>query len=162
MDLFAGRADRAELKRLLRGKPNFRVHTSKSQVAAALWDYGEDELAARAMGMTDAELASIENIFAWYEDPEYPLPMSGQRITHNHVSAIAAVNPLRGESAAARAHSAPPGAESPGDLRSRATRPEAPLATARTCRGARPGRYPTMPMRVHVTAAGPRQLTSAQ
>jgi hypothetical protein len=64
MDLFAGRADRAELKRLLRGKPNFRVHTSKSQVAAALWDYGEDELAARAMGMTDAELASIENIFA--------------------------------------------------------------------------------------------------
>jgi hypothetical protein len=96
MDLFAGRADRAELKRLLRGKPNFRVHTSKSQVAAALWDYGEDELAARAMGMTDAELASVENISAWYEDPEYPLPMSGQRITHNHVNAFAAVTLFEG------------------------------------------------------------------
>jgi hypothetical protein len=72
------------------------VHTSKSQVAAALWDYGEDELAARAMGVTDAELASVENISAWYEDPEYPLPMSGQRITHNHVNAFAAATLFEG------------------------------------------------------------------
>jgi hypothetical protein len=46
--------------------------------AAALWDYGEDALAARAIGMTDDELDSIENISAWYEDPDYPLPMTGQ------------------------------------------------------------------------------------
>ena len=73
------------------GKPNFKVRTSKSQVAAALWDYGEDELAARALDMSDTELHDIENISAWYEDPSYPLPMSGQRITHNHVNAFAAV-----------------------------------------------------------------------
>ena len=62
------------------------MHISKSQFAAALWDYGEDELATRAIEMTDAELASIESISTWYEDPAYPLPMSGQRITHNHVT----------------------------------------------------------------------------
>ena len=96
MNLLARHAARAELKRLLRSKPNFKVHTSKSQVAAALWDYGEDELATRAIDMTDAELASIESISAWYEDPAYPLPMSGQRITHNHVNAFAAITLFEG------------------------------------------------------------------
>jgi hypothetical protein len=89
---FLGRhQERAERKKLLRGRPDFKVHTSKSQVAAALWDYGEDALAERAIAMTDDELASIENISAWYEQPGYPLPMSGQRITHNHVNAFAAI-----------------------------------------------------------------------
>jgi hypothetical protein len=88
--------ERAELKRLLRGRPNFNVHTSKSQVASALWDYGEDALAERAIAMTDEDLTSIENISAWYEDPAYPLPMSGQRITHNHVGAFAAITLFEG------------------------------------------------------------------
>ncbi|MFZ2502756.1 MAG: hypothetical protein WAW88_08820 [Nocardioides sp.] len=81
----------AELRKLLGGRPNFQVHTSKSQVAAALWDYGEDDLAARAIAMTDEDLARIENISAWFEDPSYPLPMDGHRITHNHVHALAAI-----------------------------------------------------------------------
>lgn len=96
MDFLARRAERAELRRLLRGRPSFTVRTSTSQVAAALWDYGEDELAARAIGMTDADLASIEKIAAWYEDPAYPLPVSGQRITHNHVNALAAITYFEG------------------------------------------------------------------
>jgi hypothetical protein len=96
VNLLARHAARAELKKLLRGKPNFKVRTSKSQVAAALWDYGEDELATRAIAMTDAELANIERISAWYEDPAYPLPMSGQRITHNHVNAFAAITLFEG------------------------------------------------------------------
>lgn len=89
-------ADRAEIRRLLQGKPQSKVLTSKSQVAATLWDYEEDDLAARAIGMSDAELVSIENISAWDEDPENPLPMSGQRITHNHVSAFAAITLFEG------------------------------------------------------------------
>jgi hypothetical protein len=94
---FPGRhSDRAELKRLLRGRPNFKVHTSKTQVAAALWDYGEDSLAERAIAMSDDELASIENISAWYEDPAYPLPMTGQQITHSHVNAFAAITLFEG------------------------------------------------------------------
>ncbi|MGN0063701.1 MAG: hypothetical protein ACI379_05620 [Nocardioides sp.] len=86
----------AELKKLLRGRRNFTVHTSRSQVASALWDYGEDALAERAIGMNDDELASIEKISAWYEDPTYPLPMTGQRITHSHVAAFAAITLFEG------------------------------------------------------------------
>lgn len=96
MNFFVRRSERAELKKLLRGKSNFKVRTSKTQVAAALWDYGEDELAARAIKMSDEELARIEHISAWYEDPHYPLPMSGQRITHNHVNAFAAITLFEG------------------------------------------------------------------
>jgi hypothetical protein len=87
----------AELDRLAQGRPNLRVFLSKSQVAAALWDYGEDELAARAIQMSEDELKAIEGISSWYEDPSCPLPMTGQRITHNHVSAFAAVTFFEGE-----------------------------------------------------------------
>ncbi len=100
MNLLARRAARVELKKLLRGTPNVKVYTSKSVVAAALWDYGEDELADRAIAMTDAELLSVENMSAWFEDPSYPLPMTGQRITHDRVNAFAA-SPVRGKCAAA-------------------------------------------------------------
>lgn len=96
MSFLAARSERAELEKLLRGRSTFKVHTSKSLVAAALWDYGEDALAARAIVMTDEELMSVENISAWYEDPAYPLPVSGQRITHNHVSAFAAITLFEG------------------------------------------------------------------
>lgn len=82
---------RAELRKLLRGRRDFQVHFSKNLVAASLWDYGEDDLASRALAMSDADLASIQAIASWYEDPDYPLPIEGQRITHNHVTALAAI-----------------------------------------------------------------------
>ena len=91
------RKARAELNRLLKGRPNFQVIFSKSQVAASLWDNGEDLLARRALGMSDSDLASIQTIAAWYEDPHYPLPLRGQRITHNHVNAFAAITCFEGE-----------------------------------------------------------------
>jgi hypothetical protein len=75
----------------MQGLPKFKVHFSKSSVAASLWDYGEDELADRAIQMTDTELVRIQALASHYEDPAYPLPMSGQRITHNHVRAFAAI-----------------------------------------------------------------------
>ncbi len=74
MAWFSRFSERAELDRLLQGKHQFRVSTSKSQVAASLWDYGEDDLAARAIDMSGAELHSTENISAWYEDPNTPFP----------------------------------------------------------------------------------------
>ena len=65
-------------------------------MAASLWDYGEDDLAGRSAAMSDAELASIQRIAASYEDPDYPLPIEGQRITHNHVTALAAITFFEG------------------------------------------------------------------
>jgi hypothetical protein len=41
--------------------------------------------------MTAEDHAAIQRIEAVYEDPSYPLPVEGQRITHRHVSALAAV-----------------------------------------------------------------------
>ena len=87
----------AELQRLLQGRPQFTVHTSRQLIASALWDYGEDELAQRAITMTEDERLSICNIEAWYESPHYPLPMTGQRITHNHVAAFAAITVFEGK-----------------------------------------------------------------
>ncbi|MET0865333.1 MAG: hypothetical protein ABWZ98_13450 [Nakamurella sp.] len=87
--------EQKELAELLQGRPNFNVYTSKSQVAAALWDYGEDDLAARAIRMTDDQLVGIQHISAWYENPEYPLPMTG-RISHQHVQAFAAITLFEG------------------------------------------------------------------
>lgn len=85
------------MQRLLQGRPQFTVHTPKHLIASALWDYGEDELADRAMTMTEDERLSICNIEAWYESSDYPLPMAGQRITHNHVAAFAAITFYEGE-----------------------------------------------------------------
>jgi hypothetical protein len=81
----------------MRGRPNLKIYFSKTAVAASLWDYGEDDLAERALQMTDADLRNIQAIAANYEDPAYALPMTGQRITHNHVTAFAAITYYEGE-----------------------------------------------------------------
>lgn len=86
----------AEFERLLQGRPNFRFHFSKSQVAASLWDYGENELAKQALAMSSEDLADIQAIASWFEDRSYPLPLSGQRISHNHVAAFAAITLYEG------------------------------------------------------------------
>lgn len=75
----------------MKGRPHVRVHFSRSAVAASLWDYGEDALADRALAMSDADLRRVQAIAAHFEDPGYPLPVLGQRITHNHVTALAAI-----------------------------------------------------------------------
>lgn len=92
----ASAADRRELRRLLTPRPQFSVSFSKAQVTASLWDYAEDALATRALTMTDADLLNVQRICAWYEDPSYPLPVVGQRITHNHVTALAAITYFEG------------------------------------------------------------------
>lgn len=36
-------------RRLMQSRPNFQMYFSRSQVAASLWDYGEDVLATRPL-----------------------------------------------------------------------------------------------------------------
>lgn len=84
------------LSELLKPRPRFSVHTPQRLIASALWDYGEDALAMRALAMSEAERAQIETISAWYEMSDYPLPLTGQRITHNHVAAFAAITLFEG------------------------------------------------------------------
>ncbi len=75
----------------MRGRDQFQFIFSRSMAAASLWDYAEEALAERAILMSDEDLACIQRIAATYEDPDYPLPMTGQRITHNHVTAFASI-----------------------------------------------------------------------
>lgn len=72
------------------------MHTPQRLIASALWDYGEDALAMQALAMSDEERAQIDTISAWHEMSDYPLPMTGQRITHNHVAAFAAITLFEG------------------------------------------------------------------
>jgi hypothetical protein len=60
-------------------------------IAACLWDCGEDALAERALAMSADEHVAIQRIQAVYENPAYPLPVAGQRITHRHATALAAI-----------------------------------------------------------------------
>jgi hypothetical protein len=75
----------------MKGVDDFSVSTSPTVIAACLWDCGEDALAERALAMTADVHAAIQRIQAVYEDSNYPLPVQGQRITHRHVSALAAI-----------------------------------------------------------------------
>lgn len=75
----------------MEGCANFKVHVSITMIAACLWDCGEDELADRALTMSAEEHSAIQRIAAVYEDRNYPLPVVGQRITHRHVTALAAI-----------------------------------------------------------------------
>ena len=84
------------LGELLKPRPQFTVHTPKALVASALWDYGEDGLVPRALVMSEDDRRRIDRISAWYEMPDYPLPLDGQRVTHNHVVALAAITLFEG------------------------------------------------------------------
>ena len=86
----APRWDR-DVREAMKGRDNFRVSTSPSLMAACLWDCGEDALAERALTMTPEEHEAIQRIEAVYENTDYPLPVEGQRTTHRHVTALAAV-----------------------------------------------------------------------
>jgi len=75
----------------MKGRANFRVHVSVTMIAACLWDCGEDEMADLALTMSTDEHSAIQRIAAVYAHPDYPLPVVGQRITHRHVNALAAI-----------------------------------------------------------------------
>lgn len=88
--MFKQRWDR-DVRTAMKGRPAFSVNFTVSQTASSLWDYAEDELIERALGMSTEDLAAIQRIAAVYEDPTYPLPLTRQTITHNHVNAFAAI-----------------------------------------------------------------------
>lgn len=82
---------RIRLARLEKGLPQFHMHFSREMLASCLWSYGEDELADRALALSDGDLILVQNIASHYHDPSFPLPVEGQRISGGHVMALAAV-----------------------------------------------------------------------
>ena len=73
-------------------KPTVRIEWTKNETEKIL-----ARVRANRKKLVRQYTASIQRIAAWFEDRKYPLPMSGQRITHNHVAAFAAVTYFEGE-----------------------------------------------------------------
>lgn len=69
---------------------------SRELAAACLWDFGEDALIDGALKMTDEDLDTVQRLAAKYEGSAFPLPDVGQRISHGHVVAFAAVTHFEG------------------------------------------------------------------
>jgi hypothetical protein len=80
-----------DVVKAMKGADRFRVHATRQVVASELWSFGEDELAAQALAMTDDEHEAIMRISAVYENRDYPLPIEGVRISHGHVNAFATI-----------------------------------------------------------------------
>ncbi|NKY39866.1 hypothetical protein [Cellulomonas septica] len=88
--------EQRELQRLLAGRRELKVHFSMSQVAASLWDYGEDELADHVLTLGDADLEGMQAIAAHFHTPGYPLPVHGARVRLVHLTALAAITYVEG------------------------------------------------------------------
>lgn len=74
----------------------FHVVFSRGQAARELWAFGEDELAERALRIPEIQLPGLWETAAAYYDANYPLPVTGRRITLGHVAAFATMNHLEG------------------------------------------------------------------
>ncbi|UIN30320.1 hypothetical protein [Microbacterium binotii] len=80
-----------DVREAMKGVANFQVSAPITLIAGCLWDFGEDELAERALAMSADDHAAILRIAAVYENPRHPLPVVGRNITHGHVNALAAI-----------------------------------------------------------------------
>lgn len=79
-----------------RGVGEFRIEFTRGLAARDLWAFGEDELAAAALRISDPELDAAKARAAEYYDEAYPLPVTGRRITLGHVVAFAMMTVLEG------------------------------------------------------------------
>ena len=74
----------------------FRMHFSREMLASCAWDLGEDELAERALTLSDDKHAAIQRLAARYHDPSYPLPIVGQQVSTRHVIVLAGLTLVEG------------------------------------------------------------------
>ncbi len=80
-----------DVRLAMRGVPRLYVVRSRSQVAHSLWLFGEDDLADKALAMSEDDLFAICRIAAVYRNPNYPVPAAGPNVSIDHVDAFAAV-----------------------------------------------------------------------
>jgi hypothetical protein len=73
-----------------------RVNFSVGSAAADLWAFGEDDLADRALELSKDQLFEAWLHAARYYDADFPLPVTGRRVTLGHVVAFAVMTVLEG------------------------------------------------------------------
>jgi hypothetical protein len=78
-----------------RAPENFRITFRRELLAEVLWEYGEDELAERALRLKERQLRRIQRLTAWHEinDPD---PTAGPKLTGGRLMARAAIDYIEG------------------------------------------------------------------
>jgi hypothetical protein len=72
---------------------NFTIQFTQGVLAESLWEYGEDDLAARAAELSASDLEAVQRFAVWHHvnDPE---PESGPQLLSGRVDARARGNRL--------------------------------------------------------------------
>jgi hypothetical protein len=76
--------------------PNVFAKFDRRMAASVLWSYGEDTLSEQVLLLPDDEFELVQRVATTLDDPSYPLPVEGQRITNGHVIAFAVVTCFEG------------------------------------------------------------------
>ena len=76
---------------LKRSPRNFEIEFERAVLAEALWEYGEDELAERAMRLSDRQLRNVQRLAAWHWHYDRE-PKGGPKLTNARVMARAMID----------------------------------------------------------------------
>lgn len=72
-----------------------RLRFTRGVLAEALWEYGEAELAERAMTLTDSELERVARLAGWHRKND-PDPPEGPRLTNARIISRGAIEFFEG------------------------------------------------------------------
>jgi hypothetical protein len=75
------------------GRPipkNVRIMFRRDVLAEALWEYGEEELAERALHLSEDDLHNVQLLAVWHREND-PEPPSGPRLTNGRIMARAMI-----------------------------------------------------------------------
>jgi hypothetical protein len=76
---------------------NTRITISRDLLAECAWEYGEDDLAARAAGLSDEDLEQVQRLALWHRtnDPE---PEDEPKLTNARIETRAVIEFFEGRS----------------------------------------------------------------
>jgi hypothetical protein len=75
--------------------PNFRIAFRRDILAEALWEYGEEELAAAALQLGEDDLHQVQLLAVWHDQND-PEPASGPKLTNARIMARAMIEFVEG------------------------------------------------------------------
>lgn len=75
---------------------NVRVTFRRDVLAEALWEYGEDQLAEAALGLSEGDLHEVQLVTVWHREND-PDPVTGPKLTNARIMARAMIEYVEGE-----------------------------------------------------------------
>ncbi len=75
--------------------PNVRITFRRDILAEALWEYGEEALAAAALQLGEDDLHQVQLLAVWHREND-PEPASGPKLTNGRIMARAMIEYVEG------------------------------------------------------------------